>query len=91
MSVPESYKELEGLMEDLYEENESLRARAEAAESILKGEQAIDGAFGRTRLWGALNTVLDATPTEDELDQIMRLLNANSKGIDAARAAGEGE
>jgi hypothetical protein len=36
MSVPESYKELEGLMEDLYEENESLRARAEAAEKVIE-------------------------------------------------------
>jgi hypothetical protein len=75
-----------------------LKARAEAAvkdrdglESILRGEQAIEGAFGKTRLWGAVYTVLDVKATGDELDQIMRLLNANSKGVAEARAAGKGE
>ncbi len=59
-------------------------AQAREAMSILRGEQAISGAFGRTRLWGAINTVLGQLPTEDELDQIMRLLNANSEGIVSA-------
>ena len=69
---------------------------AENAElkSVLRGEKAISGAFGKTRLWGALNTVFDTTATEDELEQVMRLLNANSKEIcaalDAAMAKGDG-
>jgi hypothetical protein len=35
MSVPESYKELEGLMEDLYEEIATLRAELKTAERRL--------------------------------------------------------